>query len=103
MTLNWSLKYDPMVLILNHLQVPIKLPHQPGIYRTCISVQVSLVIHLNNLSNEIYWRPHNISSNYIPLWECLPVCHFSHSGGLSFLGPFSHSALGVASRHSFTK
>jgi hypothetical protein len=36
--LNISLKNDPMVLILNHLQVPIKLPHQSEI--NCTSTVV---------------------------------------------------------------
>jgi hypothetical protein len=44
MPLNWCLKYDPMVLIMNRLQVPIKLSHQPGIYCACIVVNVSPMV-----------------------------------------------------------
>jgi len=100
MPLNNGLKYDPTVIFLNDLQIPTKLMNKPGIHRTCTGVQVSPVIHLDNLSNEIKWKPQNICSEYIPLWECLPVCH---SGSLSFLCPLLNSALGATSKHSCTK
>jgi hypothetical protein len=38
--LNISLKNDPLVLILNHLQVLVKHPHQPGI--NCASIVIKI-------------------------------------------------------------
>jgi hypothetical protein len=35
-----------MVIILNYLQEPIKIMHQPGIHRACTIVQIFLVICL---------------------------------------------------------
>jgi len=51
--LNGSLKNDPMVLILNHLQIPVKLPHQFGTYCGCTVVKISLVVVADDLSNVI--------------------------------------------------
>jgi hypothetical protein len=42
--LNSGLKYDPTVIILNDLQVPIKLTDKPRIHRTCTSREISPVI-----------------------------------------------------------
>jgi hypothetical protein len=51
--LNGSLKNDPMVLILNHLQIPVKLPHQFGTYCACTVVKISPVVVADDLSNVI--------------------------------------------------
>jgi hypothetical protein len=58
--LNGCLKYDHMILILNHLQILIKLPHQPGIYYASTIVEISPMIISDDLSNEIQWSYHNI-------------------------------------------
>jgi hypothetical protein len=78
--LNISLKNNPTVIILNYLQEPIKIMHHPGIHKTFTIVQIVPVIFLDYFNNEIQWRPYNICSEYVPLWEHLPVCHFSHGG-----------------------
>jgi len=51
--LNWSLKDDPKVLILNHLQISIELSHQPGINYASTFIQIAPMIVHDDLSNEI--------------------------------------------------
>jgi hypothetical protein len=48
-----SLKNDPLVLILNHLQVPVKLPHQPGINCSRTVVKIAPMVVHDDINNEI--------------------------------------------------
>jgi hypothetical protein len=63
--LNIFLKNDPLVHILNHLQVPIKLPHQPGINCASTVVEIAPMVVLDDISNKIQMSNHHISSEEI--------------------------------------
>jgi len=52
-TLNISLKNDPLVLILNHLQVLVELPHQPRINCASTVVKIAPMVVPVDISNEI--------------------------------------------------
>jgi hypothetical protein len=51
--LNISLKNDPMVLILNHLQVTVKLSHQPGVNCASTDVKIAPMVVPDDINNEI--------------------------------------------------
>jgi hypothetical protein len=97
--LNSSLKNNPSVIILNYLQVPIKIMHQPGIHRACTIVQISPMICLDYFSNEIQRSHHNICSEYVPLWDRLPVLHSSPGGCYALIYPLPDPVLRDAWRH----
>jgi hypothetical protein len=101
--LNIRLKDDPLVLILNHLQVPVKLPHQPGINCASTVVEIAPVVVPDDIRNKIQRCNHHISSKDISFWNSLLVLYFCQGGSASFVCPLSNPVLRIVCKYSAAK
>jgi hypothetical protein len=59
------------------------------------------MICLDYLSNEIQMSHHYIYSDYVPLWDRLPVLHFSLGGSHSFFCHLSDPTLKANGRNFY--
>jgi hypothetical protein len=98
-----GLKNHPVVIIMNYLEMSIKLSDQSGKYNVGAVVEIAPFIFLDNLMNTIQWSHHNVCSNNIPLCNDGPVHNFGSEGCQIFLCPLSDSALRTASKHDSAK
>jgi len=73
MPLNSRLKDNATVLILHNLQMSVELSDQFGEYDAGAIVEVALIICLYDLTNNIKGSYQNITPDYIPLWNDLPI------------------------------
>jgi len=66
-------------------------------------VEVAPVICLNNLTNNVQGSYHNISPDYILLWNDWHVGNFGSGSSIALLYPLLNSALRAAGRHDSAK
>jgi hypothetical protein len=64
---NSGLKHQPMVIILNHLEVGIEQSDQPSVNNTGAAVKISPMISLNGVIDTIQRSHHNVGTDHIPL------------------------------------
>jgi hypothetical protein len=81
----------------------IELSDQSGEYDAGAIVEVAPVICLNNLSDKVQGSYHNISLDYIPLWNDRSVGNFGSGSSIAFLCPLLDYAPRAAGRHDSTK
>jgi hypothetical protein len=103
MPLNSRLENNANVIILYHLQVPIKFSHQPKKHYAFTVVEISLVICLDNISNNVQMSHYDICSDYIPFKDSLSILYSGLDSNYAFFCHLTDSALRSASRHSSTK
>jgi hypothetical protein len=103
MSLNSRLKDNATVLILHKLQMSIELSNQSGEYDVGTIIEIASVISLNILTDNVKESYHNITSDYIPLWNDRPVGNFGSGSSTAFFCPLSDLALSAIARHDFAK
>jgi hypothetical protein len=81
----------------------IELADQSGEYDAGTIMEVATVICLNNLTDKIQGSYHNISPDYIPLWNDWSVGNFGSRSNITFICPRSESALRAVGRHDSAK
>jgi hypothetical protein len=67
MPLNNRLKNNATVLILHHLQVPIKLSNLPRKHYASTVAEIAPMISLENANNNFQRSHHDICTDHIPL------------------------------------
>jgi hypothetical protein len=92
---NNRLKHQPAFIILNHLEVGIEQPDQPGVHNTGTSVQISPMISLDSVMDTIQRSHHDVGRNNVSLSNYWSVHNFGSKGFPFSLCPLADLRCGL--------
>jgi hypothetical protein len=100
---NSRLKYQPTIIILNHIEVDIEQSDQPGVNNTGTGMQTSPMIGMDSVMDTIQRSHHDVGPNNVYLSNYWSVHNFVSKGFLFSLCPLEDPALWTACRHDSGK